>query len=118
MMGLGQHSYALGASLFDIGSDFYNALNLLGVFHNSMVNEALPGHKASYSISNHTNISCGIDEAPIDEIKTEVHQIWGIMSMVLIFLPGFVLGFPLGFQCFPDLLLIFCRFAHSFLICY
>ena len=84
--------------IFDIGSDFFNAVNLLGVFHNSLVNETLPGINASYSISNHTNTSSVIDETPIYDIETEVHQIWGIMSMMLIFLPGFVVGFPLAIK--------------------
>ena len=35
-----------------------------------------------------------MNEAPmIENIEAKVHQTWGIMSMMLIFLPGFVRGF-------------------------
>ena len=77
-----------------MGSDFVNALNFLGYFHSPLENETWPTLNSSYFILNDTNITFGMNEAPmIENIEAKVHQTWGIMSMILIFLPGFVHGF-------------------------
>ena len=94
IIGLVKHTIALGSSSFDMGSDFVNALNFLGYFHSHLENETLSTVNSPYFISNNTNITSGMNNALTNKKnEAKVHQTWGIMSMMLIFLPGFVYGF-------------------------
>ena len=88
MMGLAKHTIAFGSSSLDMGSDFVNALNILGYFKNySPTSKSFSSSNASFSLSNTSNMTIGNVEEPMVAIEDQVHQIWGIISMALIFLP-------------------------------
>ena len=95
-LALGKHTLTFSSSLFDVVSDVINSLNFLGYYNdirNSSVltlngsidtNHSLLDHNASYL----SNISISNEAAEIND----VHQIWGTLSMLLIFLPGIIAG--------------------------
>ena len=92
LMGLAKHTIALGSSSFDMGSDLVNGLSFLGYF--KLTNENVTASNSSFSLENDINTTIAISEVPSDNIENQVHQIWGILSIILIFPPGFVLYFP------------------------
>ena len=95
-MGLGKHSFTFGSTIFDIGSDIANSLNFLGVWNNDTYNNSTSISMANVThpiTSNLTLLSTathGMREcATIDERQD---LIWGILSLVVVFLPGAFLG--------------------------
>ena len=100
-LGLIKHTFALGSSSFDMGSDVLNALNMLRSSQISE-NETLSSFGASMDNRKNTNTYMVIHEAYIDDIEGHRHQIWGALSISLIFLPGFVFWFPFMVQCIRE----------------
>ena len=91
LMGLARYTIGLGSSFFDMGSDLINGLNFL-----KPSNETLSASNSSYSITNMTNTTVEIvNETSNNIVYDQVHQIWGTMSIMMIFLPGFVYGIPI-----------------------
>ena len=91
-MGLVKHTIAFGSSLFDMGSDFVNSLSLFGYFNSQ--NKISSAFNYSYSGANSTNTIIGISNETITSILSQEHPIWGSLSLLLIFMPGFVFFFP------------------------
>ena len=91
LMGLAKYTIALGSSSFDMGSDFVNGLTLLGYFEPK--NENTSAFNSSFLIENDINKTAEISEVTSDNIEDQTHQTWGILSILLIFWPGFVYGF-------------------------
>ena len=94
-IGFAKHTIAFVSSSFDMGSDFVNALNFLGYFKNSSPTNVTLSLSNSSFLSNTSNMTVGNVEEPMVAIKDQVHYIWGILSMFLIFLPGLVGFFPI-----------------------
>ena len=92
---LGKHTFAFSSSLFDVVSDVVNSLNFLGYYNNSMdssnstfamiepVNYTIPQNKTDVSNVTYRNVA---------EETSEAHKIWGIISMLLVFLPWVIGG--------------------------
>ena len=92
LMALAKHTIALGSSSFDMGSDLVNGLTFLEYF--VPTNENSSSFNSSFSIENNINKTVVISEVPSEYNEDRVHQIWGILSVLLIFVPGIVYGFP------------------------
>ena len=92
LMGFAKHTIAFGSSLFDMGSDFVNSLSLFGYFNSA--NNISSAFNSSRSAPNSTNTIIGIADETINSIANQEHPIWGSLSLVLIFMPGFVFFFP------------------------
>ena len=95
-MDLAKHSITLGSTIFDIGSDIANSLNFLGVFNNDTYINI-----TASSINNVTSPTTNTSKTPIcapnEIIRCETTDqrydfIWGILSLVIVFLPGAFLG--------------------------
>ena len=91
--GIAKHTFALGSSSFDMGSDLVNGLSFLGYFETT--NENSSASNLSFSLENFINKTVAVSEVPNDNIEDQVHKIWGILSILFMFLPGFVIGFPI-----------------------
>ena len=91
---LAKHIFSFSASSLDMGFDFLNGLNFLG--YCKSVSEALSDRSflAYSSIESKTNTAIAIAEEPSENIVTQLHQIWGTLSIMMIFLPGFVFWLP------------------------
>ena len=100
MMGVIQHTFGLGSSLFDMGSDVVNALNMLGSLKYSP-KDTMSLSKSYSAHLNNNDVTFGMNE-PIDGTEEKTHHIWGTLSMLLIFLPGFVFYFPVVIQCIRE----------------
>ena len=92
-LGLAKHTFTFSSTLFDMGSDLANSLNFLGVFNpntSSNVTSNFPDQQlTNYS----TKTLCITNE--IDHCTSKDHRddmIWGIVSLGIIFLPGFIFG--------------------------
>ena len=91
---LGKHTLTFSSSLFDVVSDVINALNFLGYYKNTTEIDNFYGN-ASRTQENSTYIDSGVCNITLErevEENDQVHQIWGVISMVLVFLPGIVGG--------------------------
>ena len=84
---------AFCSSTFDIGSDLLNALTFLGCIQTK--NETSSLLDLSFSCPNISNMTSGDINETMNGIEKEVHQVWGIVSMSLILLPGVIGGLPL-----------------------
>ena len=84
-----KHFCTFGSSTFDISSDIINALNFLGYFKNKTIKNSL------YSPDNATNIEYRLSNDSTGNYSNTpdgFHIIWGIMSLLLIFVPGILFG--------------------------
>ena len=89
-----------GATSFDIGSDLINSLDFLGynashIILNNLLNQF-------YSSKEDHNLTCtdtfnGTTIAESAE-KVEIHQIWGILGILIMFLPGIASILPFLFS--------------------
>ena len=89
-----------GATSFDIGSDLINSLDFLGynashIIINNLLNQF-------YSSKEDHNLTCtdtfnGTTIAESAE-KVEIHQIWGILGILIMFLPGIASILPFLFS--------------------
>jgi len=90
---LGKHTLTFSSSLFDVASDVINSLNFLGY---STEFRSVLGNVTTESENTTLNCNDSIVCNPIFQISLrehdDVHQIWGIIGLALIFLPGIVGG--------------------------
>ena len=95
-IGVGKHSFTFGSTIFDIGSDIANSLNFLGVWNNDTYNSS-----TSLSITNITHSMTANLTLPLTAangmkecamIGERQDLIWGILSLMVVFLPGAFLG--------------------------
>ena len=94
---LGKHTLTFSSSLFDVVSDVINSLNFLGYYKNTTDIDSFYTNRSRF-LENFTYIDSGVCNNTLErevEENDQVHQIWGILSMVLVFLPGIVGGFCL-----------------------
>lgn len=93
---LGKHTLAFSSSLFDVVSDVINSLNFLGYYNIQNGNITLPGNETFVSenlfLQNNNSSLYNITDTRIIEDTNNVHEIWGIISMVFVFLPGIIGG--------------------------
>ena len=77
------------ASNFDIGSDSINSLDFLGYNVSRTLSDQLP--KSFFLRHNLTPVGMfdETNEADSKEIY-DVHRIWGVLGILIMFLPGFV----------------------------
>ena len=99
ILALGKHSLAFSSSLFDVVSDVVNSLNFLGYYNNSTENrnfitDDIRVLKSPIIPQNTTNVCIheNVNIWTIPEDENGVHHVWGIVSMVLVFLPGIIGG--------------------------
>ena len=78
-------------SSFDVGSDFINALSLLGYIHSSKLNVSTEIQNISSKEINVTILDLD-DQVSINKKEMSSYPIWGCITMFLIFLPG-IAGF-------------------------
>ena len=93
---LGKYTITFSSSLFDVVSDVINSLNFLGYYKDpTEINRSLKNftneQENSFNNSNYSNV-CNSTFEIFVENNDEVHQIWGILSMLLVFLPGIIGG--------------------------
>ena len=91
-----KHTLTFSSSLFDVTSDVINSLNFLGYYKNSTQISSLLGNVTkesnhSFQNSNYSIVSNSTFQSDMIE-NDEVHQLWGIIGMAFIFLPGFIGG--------------------------
>ena len=96
---LGKHTLTFSSSLFDVVSDVINSLNFMGYYKNSTqidvrLTDETKDSNSSILYHNHSNV-CSLTFGSDVEENGAVHQIWGIVSMILVFLPGIISGFLL-----------------------
>ena len=69
IFGLIKHTLGFVSSLSDMGTDLFNALDMMGIF-----------------------------KSPLTSGTLQDNQVWGIMSLLIIFLPGFIYIFPVAIR--------------------
>ena len=98
--GLFKHLFAFGSSAVDVGSDVANGLNFLGVFNDNEMNRNI----TSVSLTNLADPITNTSEVPMSAdnetincaaIRQRKDLIWGILSLGIVFLPGFIAGIML-----------------------
>ena len=93
---LGKHTLTFSSSLFDVASDVINSLNFLG-YYNEITNSSEQTLNGSID-TNHSllyhNASYLSNILTLNEVEetNDVHQIWGVLCMLMIFLPGIIAG--------------------------
>ena len=89
----GKQLFGFSSTSFDIISDIINSLTFLGYYNSPDINDELIPLNLSV---NHGNLSqwTNSSEAATNLTPTEerVDMIWGILSLIIIFLPG-IIGF-------------------------
>ena len=97
LLGLGKHIFGFASSVFDVGSDIANSLSFLGVLnHNSTYN--ILTHHASTTATPLTPSNFTIPINATNEMilctTTDMGEdlIWGVLSLLIVFLPGFICG--------------------------
>jgi len=84
-----KHFGTFGSSTFDISSDIINSLNFLGYFNRTKI-ENFP-----YTLENATDIGYQFNNdltRNYSNGQDDIHIIWGVMSLSLIFVPGILFG--------------------------
>ena len=93
--GFAKHTLTLGTSTFDIGSDIINGLTFLGYYNPSPSNETSTVSNVSTPFGNQSFMANTFDtHSNVTTNKYTVHEIWGILSLLIVILPGIVVGFP------------------------
>ena len=86
-MGLAKHTFTFSSSLFDVSSDIVNSLNFIGYYNPITDNQtSTTANNGSEACSNSTD----------EESREDV--IWGIVSMIIVFLPGIFTGIALTIE--------------------
>lgn len=86
-----KHAFAFGSSLFDVGSDFVNALTFLGYYQSPSIKHHFDNYDDFDKERKHNVSTYHLVDRDIDT----VHKTWGVLSMSLIFIPGFCAGVPI-----------------------
>ena len=92
-LGLAKHTFTFSSTLFDMGSDLANSLNFLGLFNPNTSSNVTSNFPDQQSINYSTKTLCITNK--IDHCASKDHRddiIWGIVSLGIIFLPGFIFG--------------------------
>ena len=101
-LGLGKHTLTFSSSLFDIGSDITNSLNFLGVFNPNTSTNLTSSYfpNSTHELTNYSSKPlCAISEIT-DCVDRDYGEdvIWGIISIVILFLPGFFSGLGMAMK--------------------
>jgi len=93
--GLAKHTVTLCTSSFDVGSDITNALMFMGYFNTSN-NHVTPNESnSSFHFNNESLWEKTTDDEPnVTAVRDRVHQIWGTIGLVLVFVPGLITILP------------------------
>ena len=125
--GLGKHTFTFSSSLFDIGSDITNSLSFLGVFNpNTSTNITLLNFpNSTHQLTNSSlNSLCTINEIT-DCMDRDYREdvIWGIMSLAILFLPGYFSGISTAMEeihekdyCDAALVILFATVCFPFIL--
>ena len=94
LTGLAKHVLTLFSSVLDICSDITNSLNFLGYFHQeSNMNSSTSSLNTSFPAN---TMLTPLRSTPLSDLcdssRSRIDQLWGILSMGIIFLPGLVFG--------------------------
>ena len=93
---VGKHTFTFGATAFDIGSDIANSLTFLGVYHNDTDANitSLPISNLTHHTTMHSTMALGATSENIQCAAMDQRRdfIWGVLSLVIVFLPGAVWG--------------------------
>lgn len=94
LTGLAKHVLTLFSSVLDICSDITNSLNFLGYFHQeSNMNSSTSSLNTSFPVN---TMLTPLRSTPLSDLcdssRSRIDQLWGILSMGIIFLPGLVFG--------------------------
>ena len=96
-LGLGKYTFTFGSTVFDIGSDITNSLNFLGVFNNDTYTNTtlLPSNNQTYLNTTDSTMPLCATQKITDCADMDQRQdlIWGILSLIIIFLPGALIAF-------------------------
>ena len=94
--GLAKQIFTFSTSSFDVGSDIANSLAFMGYFTSSMNNGTSNISNSFPFYNNQTFWENTTDNGSNDTaIKDRVHQIWGILGLVLVCVPGIITMLPL-----------------------
>ena len=82
-------------SLFDVGSDVVNSLAFMGYNISSKIVDTVEGTEESSSFWNVTDsMNTSENDMGNNNVEYRVDFIWGVMSMVIVFLPGMLASIP------------------------
>ena len=102
-LGLAKHIFGFASSAFDVGSDIANSMNFLGVLnynttYNSINSLALA--KLTHPITSNATLRL-IATSKMSLCTTmdgREDLIWGILSALIVFMPGFIFGTTMTIQ--------------------
>ena len=93
--GLAKHTFTFSTSSFDMGSDIANALTFMGYFNPSNNNVSSNASNSSFQFINESNSeNITSDALNVTVVRDRVHQIWGTIGLVLVFVPGIITMLP------------------------
>ena len=102
-LGLFKHIFTFGSSAFDVGSDVANGLNFIGVFNDNDTHKTITSTNLTSLTNPIANTSEVLMSATNDiinctAIRQREDQIWGMLSLGIVCLPGFIAGIILIFD--------------------
>ena len=102
-LGLAKHIFGFTSSAFDVGSDIANSMNFLGAFnynttYNSITSLALTNVTHPISSNATMRLSATSEMSLCATMDEREDLIWGILSLVIVFMPGFIFGTTMTIQ--------------------
>ena len=93
--GVAKHTFTIGTSSFDVGSDIANAMTFMGYFNPTKNNDTRNASNVSSCLNNQSFWE-NITDNSLNDIsgRERVDKIWGNIGLALLFIPGIIAFLP------------------------
>ena len=103
ILNLAKHIFGFTSSAFDVGSDIANSMNFLGFFnynttYSSITSLALTSLTQPITSNTTMRLSATSEMSLCATTDEREDLIWGIFSLLIVFLPGFIFGTTMTIQ--------------------